>query len=92
VPTYDYRCRHCGPFVRLLPMREVTATSPCPGCAAGAPRVFAAPALLGGSTALSRAQTTAEASASEPGLATRASVPERAPIRLPGRLGGLPRP
>jgi putative FmdB family regulatory protein len=92
MPSYDFRCERCGPFSRVLPMREATGTSACPQCAAVAPRVFGAPALVGGATPIRRARAAAEASADTPQVVQRRPNQQPQPPRLPGRLTGLPRP
>jgi putative FmdB family regulatory protein len=93
MPTYDYRCGSCGPFTRLLSMREVGDVAACPGCRSTARRVFGAPALVGGPTPLNRARGAAEKSSSEPAVVRRGpAAPSAGPTPLTGRLAGLPRP
>jgi putative FmdB family regulatory protein len=93
MPTYDYRCRFCGPFTRVRSIREDTARGTCPDCAEPATRVFTVPVLLDHTSPIRRAMAGAEASASEPRVHTRtAAAGPDAPPRLPGKLAGLPRP
>jgi putative FmdB family regulatory protein len=40
MPTYEYLCDDCGPFSAMRPMAECELPSPCPACAASAPRVI----------------------------------------------------
>jgi putative FmdB family regulatory protein len=90
MPTYGYRCGSCGPFTRMLPLSATTDATTCPRCRAESQRVFAAPALLGGSTPGNRARAAAERSAAEPAVARRSRPVPGA--RLPGKAAGLPRP
>ena len=91
MPTYDYRCRFCGPFSRVLSIRDVTAASCCPDCGESATRVFSTPTLIGRTSPLRRAVQAAEKSAAEPTVTTRTSRSVDPPA-LPGKLAGLPKP
>lgn len=93
MPTYDYRCRFCGPFSQALSIRDVTASSICPDCGEPAARVFSTPTLIDRTSPLRRAARAAEKSAHEPGVTTRTTATQSAePKPLPGKLAGLPRP
>ena len=72
MPTYDYRCRFCGPFTRVLSIRDVTATSTCPDCGESATRVFGLPTVIDRTSPLRRAVRAAQQSAHEP----EATLPE----------------
>jgi putative FmdB family regulatory protein len=46
VPTYDYRCAHCGGFDALRSVSRRNEPADCPGCGSASPRVMsAAPSL-----------------------------------------------
>jgi putative FmdB family regulatory protein len=55
MPTYDYECADCGPFIEIRPMVEFDRPFPCPDCAQPAPRLLTAPALGGGAHEVSAA-------------------------------------
>jgi putative FmdB family regulatory protein len=92
VPSYDYRCRFCGPFTQIRSIREDTAHSTCPGCEAPATRQFSVPMLIDRTSPVRRAMASAEASSSEPAVVRRQPSAPAEPARLPGKLAGLPRP
>ncbi|WP_354337897.1 FmdB family zinc ribbon protein [Variovorax paradoxus] len=48
VPTYDYACPRCGPFVERRPMALFDRPAPCPACGSESGRVLSVPASLGG--------------------------------------------
>ncbi len=48
MPTYEYECPDCGPFIEVRPMAEFDRPQPCPDCGLDAPRLLTAPALAGG--------------------------------------------
>jgi putative FmdB family regulatory protein len=45
MPVYAFTCAGCGPFEVMRPMAEAGAPARCPGCGAGARRVFSPPGL-----------------------------------------------
>ncbi len=91
MPRYDYRCRLCGPFIRIRSITEDTARSACPDCDGPATRQFSVPMLIDRASPVRRAMASSEASSSEPAVVRRTrESPE--PARLPGKLAGLPRP
>lgn len=92
MPTYEYRCGFCGPFNRVLSIRDVTATSTCPDCGESATRVFSTPTLIARTSPLRRAVQAAERSAHEPGVAVREAAPPAEPARLPERPADLSKP
>jgi putative FmdB family regulatory protein len=47
MPTYSYRCLHCGPFAAIRRMAEFDLPAPCPICASESPRILTVPAVLG---------------------------------------------
>ncbi|MGJ7533816.1 MULTISPECIES: FmdB family zinc ribbon protein [unclassified Variovorax] len=47
VPTYDYACPRCGPFVERRPMALFDRPAPCPACGSESGRVLSMPASLG---------------------------------------------
>ncbi|MFP5076131.1 FmdB family zinc ribbon protein [Rhizobium sp. YIM 134829] len=48
MPTYDYRCPHCGPFTAMRPLAAFRDPQACPTCNAMAARdLLSAPALAG---------------------------------------------
>ncbi|HVV92043.1 MAG TPA: FmdB family zinc ribbon protein [Hyphomicrobiales bacterium] len=51
MPNYEYACGDCGPFNAWRPMAESDLPTPCPECAAPAPRSMAAPRLGAGAAA-----------------------------------------
>ncbi|MGJ7499920.1 zinc ribbon domain-containing protein [Variovorax sp. ZT5P49] len=48
MPTYDYTCPRCGPFVERRPMTLFDRPAPCPACGSESGRVLSVPASLGG--------------------------------------------
>jgi len=47
MPIYEYECGSCGPFAEARPMAASALPSPCPRCAAPAPRVLSATTSIG---------------------------------------------
>jgi len=66
MPTYSYRCPSCGPFDVRVPMSALREQVPCRVCSAPSARVFQAPYLASGHSAVNRAIQRAEASAEDP--------------------------
>ncbi|MEC9346251.1 MAG: FmdB family zinc ribbon protein [Pseudomonadota bacterium] len=67
MPLYDYHCPDCGLFEAMMPLATHDQPSPCPACAAPAPRVMIhAPRLSAVSTATRIAHETNERSADSP--------------------------
>ncbi len=50
MPTYEYECPDCGPFVEIRPMAEYDRPQPCPDCNTLAPRLLTCAAISGGAT------------------------------------------
>jgi putative FmdB family regulatory protein len=94
VPTYAYRCPHCGEFEVRRPMAEAASETACPHCAVRAARVFGAPALCGLEPTVRRALDACARSADSPQVVT--SVPGRSrratPVSTDPRHARLPRP
>ncbi|MFC5952654.1 FmdB family zinc ribbon protein [Pseudonocardia lutea] len=94
VPTYAFRCPHCGGFDVVRPMREAGAPARCPECGSAARRVFESPALRAGDPGVRRALEASERSADEPAVVS--SVPGRSRKAIPTsrdpRHARLPRP
>lgn len=44
MPIYEFACQGCGPFDVVRPMAQAADPADCPGCGAGAARVFSTPA------------------------------------------------
>jgi len=51
MPTYEYECSDCGPFVESRPMAEYDRPQPCPDCNEPAPRLLTVAAIGGGAAA-----------------------------------------
>jgi putative FmdB family regulatory protein len=67
MPVYEYLCDRCGPFTQMRPMAEYEMPSPCPDCAAAAPRVIlTAPRASTLAAETRRAHATNERSANAP--------------------------
>ncbi|MGJ7612343.1 MULTISPECIES: zinc ribbon domain-containing protein [unclassified Variovorax] len=47
MPTYDYACARCGPFVERRPMALFDRPAPCPACGASSGRALSVPHSLG---------------------------------------------
>ncbi|MGJ7562441.1 zinc ribbon domain-containing protein [Variovorax sp. GB1R11] len=47
MPTYDYACARCGPFVERRPMALFDRPAPCPACGAPSDRALSVPHSLG---------------------------------------------
>ncbi|GAA4704566.1 zinc ribbon domain-containing protein [Pseudonocardia yuanmonensis] len=94
MPTYAFRCPHCGGFDVIRPMREAGAPATCPECGTAARRVFESPALRAGDPRMRRALDASERSADEPAVVS--SVPGRnrraTPVSRDPRHARLPRP
>ena len=48
MPTYDYACERCGPFVARQALALFDRPAPCPACGAESARALSVPALMGG--------------------------------------------
>jgi len=48
MPSYDYACERCGPFVARQALALFDRPAPCPVCAAESARTLSVPALMGG--------------------------------------------
>jgi putative FmdB family regulatory protein len=94
VPTYSYRCPHCGVFELVRAMSEAGVPTGCVDCGAPARRVFGAPALRGLDPGVRRALDAQARSADAPDVVT--SVPGRSrratPVTRDPRHARLPRP
>jgi putative FmdB family regulatory protein len=67
MPTYEYACAVCGPFVAMRPMSACDAPYDCPGCGSTSPRVLlTAPSLAGMDPTRRLAAATNERSSNEP--------------------------
>jgi putative FmdB family regulatory protein len=55
VPRYDFRCSFCGPFERIVSIRETTDTATCPDCGEAGTRVFGSPQLFSRTSPVRRA-------------------------------------
>lgn len=55
MPRYDFRCSFCGPFERVVPIRETTDEATCPDCGGSATRVFGSPQVFSRTSAVRRA-------------------------------------
>ena len=72
MPSYEYLCPECGPFMALRPMSEFQLPQPCEDCGVPAPRaLLSAPALSGIDSGQRRARETNERSANAPSRAKR---------------------
>jgi putative FmdB family regulatory protein len=71
MPSYDYRCVDCGPFVVVCPMGDAPSGAACPVCDGASRRVFSPPGVPRTPRAVARAFGRADASASEPSVVTR---------------------
>ena len=45
MPTYDYRCETCGPFIHMRRIADRDAACTCPTCGAAAQRTLSVPGL-----------------------------------------------
>jgi putative FmdB family regulatory protein len=63
MPTYEYECADCGPFVENRPMAEYDQPQPCPDCTEPAPRLLTVAAIGGGAAAPDAGGTPARAHA-----------------------------
>jgi len=67
MPSYDYECAGCGPFVAFTSMARYAAPCACPDCGAESPRAFISTPMLSGMSSERRfACETNERSAHEP--------------------------
>lgn len=93
MPTYTFRCSHCGPFDLTCAISERDAAATCPECRTPARRVFGSVGLTTFTAGHHRAFDAASASAESPTVVK--SIPAgadrpRTPRRNPG-LPSLPR-
>ncbi|ADG78340.1 FmdB family zinc ribbon protein [Tsukamurella paurometabola] len=91
MPTYEFRCRSCGPFDAVYSMREVPDSAACT-CGAAAPRGITAPRLGSGATSAIRLIDATRATAERPAVVS--APPRRAGGGAPSnpRHAALPRP
>lgn len=75
--TFEYRCERCGVFVSRFPVGGAPSSTGCLGCGVVASRIFSAPALLSGRSALTRAMDDDRRSAHEPAVVN--APPPRGP-------------
>lgn len=67
MPSYDYLCQDCGPFVARAAMAAFDQPTACPDCGAQSPRaLLTAPILAGMDSARRHAFATNERSADSP--------------------------
>lgn len=71
MPTYDYKCTHCGQFEVLRRMADRDAPAVCPQCGLQSERILiAAPYLADMNSNLRHAMATNEKAQHEPGLSS----------------------
>ncbi|QBI21599.1 zinc ribbon domain-containing protein [Egibacter rhizosphaerae] len=75
MPTYEYRCGHCGPFELQRAMGEAPQHHDCPGCHTPVRRAISAPHVNRFPEALAREITRAERSQDEPEVVTSLPPP-----------------
>lgn len=83
MPTYEFRCRSCGPFDAIYSMRDVPDAVAC-RCGEPAPRGITAPRLGSGASGAMRLLDATKATAERPAV-----VSSPAP-RSGGGGGGAP--
>ncbi len=71
MPSYEYRCGACGPFVVVRPMGNAPPRAACPDCDGASRRLFSPPGVARTPSAVAGALHRADASASEPSVVTR---------------------
>ncbi|MFC0282207.1 zinc ribbon domain-containing protein [Camelimonas abortus] len=77
MPTYDYECAGCGPFVAFASMARYADPCPCPECGAESPRAFIHTPMLSSMSAGRRfACETNERSANAPRRLSKDGPPQ----------------
>ncbi len=71
MPLYEFVCRECGPFEERRSLEEPREMVSCPGCGAGARRVYSVPGVKRIAPGLSGAMDRVEKSAHEPEVVRR---------------------
>ena len=71
MPFYEFLCEGCGPFEERRPLDEPRELAACPGCGAGARRVYSVPGVKRTGAGLSGAMDRSEKSAHEPEVVRR---------------------
>ncbi|MDV6012427.1 zinc ribbon domain-containing protein [Haloechinothrix sp. LS1_15] len=79
MPSYEYRCRSCGPLERVHAMGAAPTTEPCPGCDGHARRAFSPPRLNRVSREVSAARECAAESSERPRVTRRDTDPRPDP-------------
>ncbi|CAM4030359.1 zinc ribbon domain-containing protein [Tsukamurella strandjordii] len=91
MPTYEFRCRSCGPFDAVFSMRDVPDATAC-RCGEQSPRGITAPRLGAGASGAMRLLDATKATAERPAVVSSPGPRSGGGAPSNPRHAALPRP